>query len=263
MIRKRAALIFLVALVVFIFGGVILWIATAKNEPPYLKNAQPNGYEKVVSASRLLTVDDLPDPGTNTAELAEFVAKNRAAIDALRQALELNFEAPAEAYAFATAQTYYDSASRIKRLAQTLKYEGRLAEYQGRFSGAADIYLKVMSFGQKIQAGPMISFLWGLSIEGLGHQALNYLEPKVFGPDRARIAAELEKLNMTRLPFDQIVRRERYYTRRNTRTPLHYFFAVYKQRAVIARTRTKHDNFSKSVQELADKYKAKHRSSHI
>ena len=258
MLRKRAALIFLVALVLFIFGAMLLWTATVKNEPPFLKNA--HGYGQVVAATKLLTNDPYPDPrvnpGGNPPDLAGFVSGNRAALNRLREALRLRIEAPAETYDTKTLPTVFGAAAQITRLAQTMKYEGRLAESEGRHSDAADIYLEVMRFGQKMQAGPMLFLLNGLSIEGLGHQSLKLLESNLKGPDRARVTAELEKLNASRIEFDEIIRRERYFARRNTPTPLHYFFAVYKQRGTIRDVRRKCDNFSKSVQELADKYKA-------
>lgn len=255
MLRKRPILVLFATLFILSGIGILLWTSNSNTEPPFLKNAQPNGYHEVARASSLLSGDPPPVSETNAAELAAIVQTNRAALDALRAALKLNIEAPAEAYEQTTIDKYLETAARIKRLAQTLKYEGRLAELQDRHSQAAAIYLELMQFGQKMQPGPLISSLLGLAIEELGRISLEKLEPKITGPSRSRIAADLENLNNSRLPFDETMRRERYFMRRNSPSPLHYFFATYTSRAAWPRHRSKYDRVHQSTAHLIQKFR--------
>ena len=128
-----------------------------------------------------------------------------------------------------------------------------LAEQNGDYASAARSYVDIIRLGQTIQAGPLIFMLVGVSIERIGVEALTELEPNLGGETRSQIAGTLKQLNETRLPFERVEMRERYFIRRGSPTPIHYLLFTRHVRAAMDRGKQKHTQAYQSLDALASK----------
>jgi hypothetical protein len=249
MLRKKAVLVIAATIGIALVIVLALWSRTRTSAPPFLADVKQNAYDDFVRATKLLigTTDQAED-------LGEFLRLNRPALDLLRQGLRQKFEAPAETYDLQTfASLVIPNMGSLKPLAHALKAEGQHAEDAGNYRKAAAIYLELIQFGQKIQAGPTIFVLHGLSAEDLGFKALQKIEPKLESADRIKAAAELERLNKTRISFEEVVKRERYFMRRSSPTPFHYFMGLRMTQSAIDSAAKKYERQVKWELEFAEK----------
>ena len=105
----------------------------------------------------------------------------------------------------------------------------------------------------KLKAGPLIFMLIGVSIERIGVEALEQLEPKLVNPARSQIASTLKELNEVRVPFEEVEWRERYLRRRASPTPIHSLIFTRHVRAAIEKGKQKHTQAYQSLGALASK----------
>lgn len=242
MFRKR---IVAGAITLTVFLGIALLWSAASTEPLFLRGLEANGYESFVRASKLVERVDTP---TNTGEFGAYLASNRPAFQAVREGLKLRSELPARFYE--RHDLGMDVLASFKALGRGMRIEGQHAEAQSRYSDAANTYLDVIRFGQKVEAGPLIHLLLGLSLEALGLRDLERIEPHLNAAERARVAAELKALHSARLPFEEILDRERYFMRRNSATPFHYFMGLYMTKAPVAKARSKHEKHGADMERV-------------
>src|SRR5262245_47399933 len=126
MLRKKWVLILGGLLVVLLVASFLGWSATKKGPPPFLKGISQNGYDDFVKAGNLL-IGNIED-----ADSEAFMRTNQPALNAFREGLRQPFEAPAETYDLQTlASLIMPNLAVLKRLGQTIKAEGKLAEDSG------------------------------------------------------------------------------------------------------------------------------------
>lgn len=248
MLQKRLAVL-VVGLVVGVLAAVIIIWSKGRGQAPYEMGGAANGYESFLKAGTLMGNVQLP---TGTNGYADFVATNREALAMVREGLKLRAEAPESAYDVQTVAL--DKMATFKSLGKAMEIEGKYAEVQGKFGEAANVYLDLVRFGQKAEAGPLIHFLVGLALQNMGLRGLDGLEPKLKGAERARVAAELKALEESRMAFQEIVERERFFMRRNAATPLHYALGLYLTRTPIAKARENHEKHGREMARVAEKY---------
>jgi hypothetical protein len=250
MLRKKWVLVIGGALAVLLLASLITWSTAKRSAPPFLAGLTQNSYDDFVKAGKLLigTVED--------GDLETFVRTNRPALDTVRAGLKKRFEAPAETYDMqAFANLVMPNMSYLKQLGKAIKAEGTLAEDSGKYTEASTIYLDLIECGQKIQAGPLIFLLMGLAVEDMGHKSLQGIEKHLKEPDRQEIATRLSKLAENRIPFEEILARERFFARRNSPTPFHYLFFARMMKAGIDSAERKYDTMVKAEQQLLDQFK--------
>jgi len=246
---RRKLTVWLVAVMGAIFVvGLVAWAKT-KGEVPFTKGLEKNGYETFFLAGTHLVSDGQtvqPD------DYAASVMRNRKALALVREGLKLRAELPADSYE--QRDLALGKVGGFKGLANAMKVEAQYAELQGKQGEAANSYLDIIRFGQKVEAGLLIHFLVGLSVESIGLRGLEGLEPNLQGAERARVAAELLALRESRLPFREVLERERYYMRRNSATPLHYFVGLYMTKAAIAKAQGKHEKHGEELARVAGRF---------
>jgi len=235
--------------------AMVAWSATKKGPPPFLAGLKQNAYDDFIKAGNSLigTFEDADDPKA-------FIRTNQPAFNAFRAGLPRRFEAPVETYDLQTfSALVMPKLALLKRLGQTIKAEGKLAEDSKNYTDAARIYLELIDFGQKIQAGPVIFLLVGLAVEDMGLKSLQSMENRLKEPDRAQIAQRLAKLAADRISFEEVMRRERYFGRRNSPTPFHYLISLRMTRAAIDKARSKYNTVVKSEKQLVEQLKEANR----
>ena len=242
---RRKTLFLLLGLALFIGGALFLWSRTKSATPPFI-GTNRIGYYNLVRAVNL--VQDLNhDPATNY--VATYLQTNAAALKLLREALIQPCEAPPETYQ--AGMVNVSDMGSFKNLALVLRVEGKQAELQNRPADAARSYLDMIRLGQKVEYGPLVSLMIGLSIEKSGLESLEKLEPQLAGPTRAEIANTLKQLNTQRIPYTEIEERERYIRRKLSPTPLHYMIASRAVRAAMNKGQEKYEAMKEETERLA------------
>lgn len=245
----RKSWVILAGLALFLLGALFIWATAKSAQAPFLTARAP-AYDTLVHAATLLQVTT-PTPADH--QLVAYVAANAPALEVLRKALQQPFEAPPAAYDTAAAGSTLNQIASMKSLALALKNEGLNAQRQGDIPSAARSYIDILRLGQKIEAGPLIFMLIGVSLERIGLEALEKIEPELTPPARSEVAAALKQINTQRIPFSSIEDRERYIRRRNSPTPLHYLIFSRHLRAAMDKGQQKYEQTVQAVDALASK----------
>ena len=244
---RRKSLLLLLGLALFIACALFLWSRTKSATPAFI-GSNRIGYYNLVRAVNLLQ-DLNHDPATNY--IATYLQTNAAALMLLREALTEPCEAPPETYQ--AGMVNVTDIGAFKNLALVLKVEGRQAELQHRPADAARSYLDTIRLGQKIESGPLVSLMIGLSIEKSGLESLEKLELHLTGPSRAEVATALKQINTHRISFSAIEERERYIRRKLSPTPLHYMIASRAVRSAMNKGQEKYEATKIATEHLATK----------
>lgn len=218
-------------------GLLLALLLPVSGEPDFLRTGEPNGYEIYLRAAAAL--NESQPPGL-TNQFAVLLAMNQEALQLWHEALERPAETPASRYLLANVPDQYSlmqDAAQFKKLALAAKAAALDAEREQKFDQAVQFYLDIIRTGQAIEFGPMISLYSGLSIEAIGLDGLAQLERKLKAEQKAEISAKLQTLNSQRIPFDEVVKREKYFLRRNTPSPIHHLlfqFSPARRRSIEA-----------------------------
>jgi hypothetical protein len=174
---------------------------------------QPNGYDDFVKAGGMIT-DRASDYGTMSEEqLRAFVKKNAEALKLARAGIGRECRVPLD-YS-PTNDVIISRLAAMKRLAQALTSEGRLAELENRPADAAEAYLAVIHLGHAMcQGGLIIDSLVGIAIEAIGTTGMQRLAPALDAKQCREAAVALESSESQREPTEAIWARDRIRTHR-------------------------------------------------
>ena len=202
----------------FFIVAVLLVVATlvsTRNQPPpaSLPLPQPNGYDDLVQAGKMLA-DNTSDFATMSEEqLRTLARRNAEALKLARTGLSRACQVPLD-YS-AAGQYYFTNLAKLKSLAQAMTAEGRLAELGNRPAEAADAYLNVIRLGYAIsQGGLLIDSLVGIAVEAIGTVNMEKLAPKLDAKQCREAATILEACQGQREPSQSVLARERTWARR-------------------------------------------------
>lgn len=231
--------------------GALLW-SRGNSSAPYEMGGEKNGYDLFLKAALVMEEASALAQTNDTREsIAEKLAANREALALVREGLKLRVEAPESAYDVQTMGL--SKLNAMEGLGRALEFEGQEAERNGKHAEAANTYLELIRFGQKVETGPMNHLLAGRRIARVGVGGLERLEPSLSGPERTRVARELRALEGSRMEMREIVRRLRFYSRRNVPTLIHYAYALYMTRSLISSVQLTHEQDGESMTRLAEK----------
>lgn len=196
---------------VLLVAALILTLSQPAPAPPPLP--QPNGYDDFVKAGRMIT-DSASDYGAmSEEELRAFMKKNAEALKLVRTGLGRECRVPLDYSATNTA--FLGNLAVIKRLAQAMMAEGRLAEMENRPADAVEAYLAVMRLGvASSHGGLIINSLVSIAIDAIGAVRMEKLAPTLDAKQCREAAAALESCEAQREPTDTIMRQERAWARR-------------------------------------------------
>lgn len=213
-------------------------------QPPPSNHAlpNPNGYDCFVQAGNLILGDVSSFWDLDHEALSGLVSSNAEPLRLLRLGLTQRCSFPTE-FAITNQGWMVGELPHLKRLALLLRAEGQLAEMEGRPGDAASSYTEAIRFGNEISRGGfLINRLVGIACEALGAVPLTKLVPSL-GSEQARLVSrELEKIDESRVSFDEIKRNEHRFTRHElfkTRNPLEWVTGLWDEWNETQRSATK------------------------
>jgi hypothetical protein len=218
-VAKFLAVFVILAVAVAIGGSVLILSRTPP--PPPLPN--PNGYDDFIKAAGMITDDFSDSDKMGEQKLRTLMTNNSAALQLARVGLTRQCRLPM-GYS-PTNNPLLIGLSGMKRLAQALAAEGRLAELENRRDDAAESYLTIIRFGLEVgRGGLIINSLVGIAIETIGAARLEKLMPALDAKRCREVASALEAAEARRDSAAAILEQEREWARR-----------VYGFKGVVAR----------------------------
>jgi hypothetical protein len=194
--------------------AVIGWLVLTAPQPPAQPPLpQPNGYDDLLEAGRMLSplsrrVNDL-----GTEELASLVEENAAALRLARAGLRKECLVSLE-YSISYATNRAPDFTSLKRLASAFHAEGRLAEDQGRYGDAARAYLDTIRFGHECSRGGLIiDMLIGVACRSIGSRGLQGIVDGLPADACLQAVQQLEEMEARAEPASVIAERERAWSR--------------------------------------------------
>jgi len=237
----RRRLLGAAVVVAAIIAAVLLALTIGQTPPPNPALPNPNGYDSFVQAGNLILGDVSSFSDLDHDALRGLVSSNAEPLRLLRLGLSRRCAFPTD---FAlTNQSWISQLADLKRLAQLLRAEGRLAEMEGRPGDAVNAYTEAIRFGNEISRGGfLINRLVGIACEAVGAVPLTKLVPSL-GFEQARLVSrELERIDEERVSFDEIKRNERRITRHELfkqRNPLDWVTGLWDEWNATQRSATK------------------------
>ncbi len=199
--------------VVVILGLLLVSLSLARRTPEFPPLPNPNGYDDLIKASKSIT-GPIGDYSTlSLAELRDLVLTNAEALRLGRVGLSRTCSVPTEAVITNFAMVLPDVGD-LKRLAQLLAAEGRLAELEHRPGDAARSYAQAIELGNAVsRGGILIHRLVGIAIQAIGGTRLARLIPEL-DPKAARpIMQLLDQADTNAVHWTEIQRNERLFAR--------------------------------------------------
>ena len=194
---------------------VVAALVLTRNQPPPASPPlpKPNGYDDFVRAGRMVA-DNTSDFSTmSEGDLRALVMKNSEALKLARTGLTHECQVPLDF--LAPNPTYFTNLGVVKRLAQAVTTEGRLAEMENRPADAAEAYLTVIRLGYATgRGGLLIDSLVSIAVEAMGMVNMERLAPKLDAKQCREAAAALESSEGQREPTQDVLARERLWARR-------------------------------------------------
>lgn len=222
-LRKTTAVLAVVSLAVIAAPtAVVYWRLTHPLPIPQQQLPDPNGYDDLLAAVRLLpsrpvvgtpTFDDAYYGGTATpAEIRRAHQELAPAIAMVQSALTRPVLRPLD---YHDSDLGMDHLAEFRTIARGMNLGGKLARLDGDFNLAANRYLELMQFGNAAaRGGLMIDALVGVSVSGIGARGL--WEMRENAP-RESLPAFVERLRAAEEglePADVFIHRDRVWSQR-------------------------------------------------
>jgi hypothetical protein len=198
--------LFIVAFPFVLFCGFLILM----EEPPapLAPLPNPNGYDDLVKAGKMLANDTGDFNETNAAQVRKIVATNAAALAIARAALSNQCRVPVQ-FTAAFNSNHGSDLAPIKFLARAFIAEGRLAEMENRPADAAKSYLDTIHLANEAARGGLfIDALVGIAIEQIGREHMQKLVPHLDAGDCRETAASLAALDSQAQSWDELMQQE-------------------------------------------------------
>jgi hypothetical protein len=201
----------IVLLAVLLVAAVLL-ITSSWSATPLPPLPNPNGYNDFVKAGQMVSQDSGNYTDMNVAQLRTLVASNAAALKLAALGLSRECRTPMD---LSTNFASLSELPALKRVAQALAAEGKLAELENRPGDAVQSYLTAVRMGYAIRrGGVMITALVGCAIEAIGTAGLERTSRNLDARQSRDLAASLEQADAQDEPPEQMLKNERDWTRR-------------------------------------------------
>ncbi len=229
---------------VVILGLLAFSLFYARSTATFPPLPNPNGYDDFVAAGKKVSSQISDFPTLKQAELREVVATNGEALRLCRLGLSRTCSVPTEAVITNFDATMGEIAP-LKRLAQLLAAEGRLAEMENRPGDAARSYAEAICLGNETsRGGLLIHRLVGVAMEAIGGNRLARLIPELNG-EQSRVPLRLlDDMDRRAVTWDEVMRDEHRFAAHQLRK-LPGFMAnivsIWTSRAARAKAQKKHE----------------------
>jgi hypothetical protein len=231
MLRKARTLL-LALVVIFVLATLTVSFLSVSRPPPPPPLPNPNGYDDFLKAAALLTVGDAFT--LDHEALQALVSTNTESLRLLRLGLTRQCALPADS-AMTNDWGMLRDFIAMKRLTQLLTAEGRLREMDNRLADAAQNYVDAIHLGREMSRGGIIIIRFGgIACEEIGGTPLSKLVPKL-NPQEARpVISELEKIDSSRVTWEEILRNESrfslYRLRKGLDNPITWVTGLWRRR---------------------------------
>jgi hypothetical protein len=240
--RKTRTLL-LASVVMFVVAILTALFLPVGGTPPRPPVPNPNGYDDFLKAAALLAGDVGNASTLDHNGLGALVSSNSESLGLLRLGLTRQCALPA-GVAMTNSSGLLGSLAAMKQLAQLLAAEGRLREMDNRLADAAHSYLDTIRFGNEMSRGGfIINRLVGLACEAIGDTPLSKLVPKLNGEEARPVIAELEKIDLARVTWEEVRRNEDRFSRYQLRTgfnPIAWAMTRWQRWRSLQRAAVKH-----------------------
>jgi hypothetical protein len=200
---------------IFLFCLLLFWDAEPLPPAPALPN--PNGYDALVKAEQMLSADTSDYYETNVDQVRKVALADGAALSLARAGLSNQCRVPLQ-FTVSYISNHLSDLAGLKRLAQALIAEGRLAEVENRPGDAAKSYLDTIHLANaSSHGGVLIDELVGMAIEAMGTSHLQALIPRLDAKSSRYAAAALEVLDSQKQTWNEVMQQERDWSRRTFR----------------------------------------------
>jgi hypothetical protein len=183
--------------------------------------------------------------------LRTFISTNQEAFSLFRLGLSRKCQVPIQAawinvlMAATNGGTHLIDLTSLKRLAQLLNAEGRLAEMEHRPADAARTYIELMRFGNEISRGGfLVHRLVGIACEAIGYVGLVKVVPQLNCEQSRPLLAELEKVENQAVTWNEVMQGEGVFVRyelRSTFNPIRHLVGWWQNRQTIRKAEAKHN----------------------
>ena len=200
------------------FPAYVLWQLLHPLPVPQTKLPNPNGYDDIVAAGRIVMggspiLNSFVEP-TSTAQLAAEVKNFSAVYDRIQLALSRPCQVPiwpSDGQPPITALTFADVQA-VRAAARASDRYAQLAQQEGRFHDAAMSSIDTMRLGQATtNGGLVVHYLVGIAMEGIGQYTLFPAIAHLNAQSCREAIQALEKFERQRPPVDEAVERNRAY----------------------------------------------------
>jgi hypothetical protein len=247
--KLRPLLLALVTLVAL--AGFALLLFTAGKPAPLPPLPIPNGYDDLIKAGALVG-NGIGDASTmKTDDLRELISTNQEALRLFRLGLSQKCQVPIQAawinvlMAATNGGNHLIDLTSLKRLAQLLNAEGRLAEMEHRPADAARTYIELMRFGNEISRGGfLVHRLVGIACEAIGYVGLVKVVPQLNCEESRPLLAELEKVDNQAVTWNKVMQSEKEFVRRELRqtfNPINQIVGRWQNWQMLKKAEAKHN----------------------
>lgn len=192
---------------------ILIFFWTMPGPPPPVILPNPNGYDDLVKATQRF-VGDLPEcywdqwDDDCAEEVRALLKANAEALRMVRLGLSRESRIPI-VYSRAYFTQHLSELASLKRLAQLMIAEGKLAEKDGGIDDAVQSYLGVALIHEKLRGGVVIDELVGIAVEHMGVGALRNLADQMTVIQRREVIEKLSNLHTNRDSYEQFLANEK------------------------------------------------------
>jgi hypothetical protein len=201
----------LLALFIVAFPFVLFWgflILMEEPPPPLAPQPNPNGYDELVKAGKMLPDVAGEYDKMNREELQKAVSANAATMSLARSGLSNQCRVPIQ-YSESYINNHLDDLAGLKRLARAFAAEGVLAEMNGRTNDAAQSFLDTVHLGNEtLRGGVLIDGLVGIAIDAIGTSHIQTLVTNLDTRTCRETASALESLDAQSQTWNEVLQQE-------------------------------------------------------
>ena len=176
--------------------------------PPLSPLPNPNGYDDLVKAGKMLPDVAGEYDKMNREELQKAVSANAATMSLARSGLSNQCRVPIQ-YSESYISNHLDDVACLKRLARAFAAEGVLAEMNGRTNDAAQSFLDTVHLGNEtLRGGVLIDGLVGIAIDAIGTSHIQTLVTNLDTRTCRETASALESLDAQSQTWNEVLQQE-------------------------------------------------------
>lgn len=182
--------------------------------PPVAPLPNPNGYDDLVKAGKMLGAKERDYFETNEASVRRVVADNKQGLSLAREGLRKECQVPVQ-YNSAYADNHISDLTVIHELAITFTDEGKVDEMENRPNDAVKSYLDLIHLANaSARGGLLIDQLVGTAIEAVGTSSLQKIVSQLNAKSCRQTAIDLETLDAQRQSWNDVIQQEDAWSRR-------------------------------------------------